>query len=660
MKIGRNDLCPCGSGKKYKKCCLGKEKHDIINMQYSAPVEERFPFLIEKVENIRNIIASYYFEDIVKAVFCICAWRDNRSATESCLALNQALTLHDMSGMERIQSYSDFETLYTKLKGLLDINTYDDITLNDFGEVKIKYDNNVYSVILGTGHENVFSLLQFVSNLAEITGKERVFKSVLGYSSDMIEYLKKYNVSKYPEYDKHFDMPSEIFFKKVCEFINTYPIPEKESEIVKILGDEERPIDIKHFICRDKVYPLFNPSIVVDTYCTILEHLSNEQNINHVNTVIQNTISQNYDLFRSETNINAIYSCAICSDEIKSLYPYTFGFPTDRAFIIALNREKYSDTELEEEVQKLRKLHVCNKLTIEEVSNSTSKNKRIITKIPNENNLEIIAYDSYTNTSKVNLVLLEKGRDYLYFSALDLVFVLNFIEDLDEFGEYIEFKRKQNYSITIQGGESNLFQLWKQQQKMIAKGAIEPNYLMVDYGGSDIYVYNEYNNLLNEYPFYLNDYLFNYPFSWVLHEKENGFLGYSSKSNKSVVGFGRKFGDNGYLFLSHNFKLYQRDQIDQQNYEILALINELNGRLFNRYIKLFDGIQSLNGKLIQYNYVPQQYAKQNLSYIFNNANTKYVYTVTCPLFSHIQNVRNHMKSSVHIHWASYYSMTYAV
>lgn len=23
-KIGRNDICPCGSGKKYKKCCQGK------------------------------------------------------------------------------------------------------------------------------------------------------------------------------------------------------------------------------------------------------------------------------------------------------------------------------------------------------------------------------------------------------------------------------------------------------------------------------------------------------------------------------------------------------------------------------------------------------------------------------------------------------------
>jgi hypothetical protein len=24
MKIGRNKFCPCGSGKKYKKCCLNK------------------------------------------------------------------------------------------------------------------------------------------------------------------------------------------------------------------------------------------------------------------------------------------------------------------------------------------------------------------------------------------------------------------------------------------------------------------------------------------------------------------------------------------------------------------------------------------------------------------------------------------------------------
>jgi hypothetical protein len=35
-KIGRNDLCPCGSGKKYKKCCLGKIDASASLTQSSA------------------------------------------------------------------------------------------------------------------------------------------------------------------------------------------------------------------------------------------------------------------------------------------------------------------------------------------------------------------------------------------------------------------------------------------------------------------------------------------------------------------------------------------------------------------------------------------------------------------------------------------------
>ena len=31
MKTGRNDLCPCGSGLKYKKCCA--DKHDASEHQ---------------------------------------------------------------------------------------------------------------------------------------------------------------------------------------------------------------------------------------------------------------------------------------------------------------------------------------------------------------------------------------------------------------------------------------------------------------------------------------------------------------------------------------------------------------------------------------------------------------------------------------------------
>lgn len=27
-KVGRNEACPCGSGKKYKKCCLKNNNHE--------------------------------------------------------------------------------------------------------------------------------------------------------------------------------------------------------------------------------------------------------------------------------------------------------------------------------------------------------------------------------------------------------------------------------------------------------------------------------------------------------------------------------------------------------------------------------------------------------------------------------------------------------
>ncbi|MFT8310885.1 MAG: SEC-C metal-binding domain-containing protein [Sporolactobacillus sp.] len=37
-KIGRNDLCPCGSGKKYKKCCMDKDKQLMAKQIVRNPV----------------------------------------------------------------------------------------------------------------------------------------------------------------------------------------------------------------------------------------------------------------------------------------------------------------------------------------------------------------------------------------------------------------------------------------------------------------------------------------------------------------------------------------------------------------------------------------------------------------------------------------------
>ena len=53
MKVGRNDPCPCGSGKKFKKCCEKKpgiERHTFsnLNVEKSSPGLGKISTLVAK------------------------------------------------------------------------------------------------------------------------------------------------------------------------------------------------------------------------------------------------------------------------------------------------------------------------------------------------------------------------------------------------------------------------------------------------------------------------------------------------------------------------------------------------------------------------------------------------------------------------------------
>lgn len=48
MKIGRNDKCPCGSGRKYKNCCL--KKNTEVEKELNNMGELVFSFDEEKIE----------------------------------------------------------------------------------------------------------------------------------------------------------------------------------------------------------------------------------------------------------------------------------------------------------------------------------------------------------------------------------------------------------------------------------------------------------------------------------------------------------------------------------------------------------------------------------------------------------------------------------
>lgn len=46
-KVGRNDPCPCGSGKKYKQCCLAKKKSGLKGIK-AKWVSKPMPNLMER------------------------------------------------------------------------------------------------------------------------------------------------------------------------------------------------------------------------------------------------------------------------------------------------------------------------------------------------------------------------------------------------------------------------------------------------------------------------------------------------------------------------------------------------------------------------------------------------------------------------------------
>ena len=67
MKIGRNAPCPCGSGKKYKKCCLNKARPPVdlfsrrIEDAYGRLMEQLYKFARDKLADMTMLIAAGEF-----------------------------------------------------------------------------------------------------------------------------------------------------------------------------------------------------------------------------------------------------------------------------------------------------------------------------------------------------------------------------------------------------------------------------------------------------------------------------------------------------------------------------------------------------------------------------------------------------------------------
>lgn len=106
MKIGRNDPCPCGSGRKYKKCCLEKEEIEALGRQAS------------REEEVHAQGAADLFSDLPANE------RDYREKEDSYSA---EIAAGQDAFFEEFDS-ADFDAKAGLLEGIMD----SDITTNDF------------------------------------------------------------------------------------------------------------------------------------------------------------------------------------------------------------------------------------------------------------------------------------------------------------------------------------------------------------------------------------------------------------------------------------------------------------------------------------------------------------------------------------------------
>ena len=91
MKIGRNELCPCGSGQKYKRCCLplGGQDDAMTCPECGAPGRVTRPLIVTPEELDR-------LEDI-----------DMRSNFVAYLVREGDLDLAEMAGLDLLNRYPD-------------------------------------------------------------------------------------------------------------------------------------------------------------------------------------------------------------------------------------------------------------------------------------------------------------------------------------------------------------------------------------------------------------------------------------------------------------------------------------------------------------------------------------------------------------------------
>ena len=511
---------------------------------------EAFPTIRMKIDRLLKITNEYQFNDLMKAVYCINLCINNRSVLESCLALNACLIEYEEKGSKRIGAYDEFKGFFGKIYDVMKPGIADDYTVEDFGEVQLRYNDKFYRVIIGTGHNNVYACLNFLPTLARNISREEELCLALEYVSGTIDYFIEENKND-GVVEKRFVLPTEILFYKVQKFfkeeVKKYDILELDS----LMMSEGTTIEKSHFVCReDNIYPLYNVSLLIDLYDIWENKIDFKEQISVANEGIIDRIYSLFEMDRSRSC--SIFAPAMIFPEQKydsSQRTYTFIAKASRGVVVALNADEYEEGQLEKEIANIEKYHKSGTLHIAETFNRFDKSGLRGIHFPADMPIEYLIYDSFMNPNQMHMSLGEEGKKRKTCTALDVIYYLNFMDDIDELFEYLSYSNEKDYESSFGfGSDAALYFTWKNQGRYIAKGAIIFNMVDVGYDTENEAVVDYFKEELKDYPFHMRDYLFREPFSWKIEKRDFDTYEYTVKHGMGFGGIYLPLPQKNYVF----------------------------------------------------------------------------------------------------------------
>lgn len=588
---------------------------------------KEIPGVNERINDVLKITNSYNFEDLVRAVFCININVKNRSALSCQMTLNLSIVEYKQCGNTRIKSYNDFFDFFYKINKVLKIDRFEDYITEDFGEVKYKFKDKYYKVIIGNGYNLVYGQLFFLDSLARLTKKEYELEEVLKYNSNIIEFFEMENFSD-EEREIKFIIPSERLFNKTNEFFESEFKKLNVKFIREILNEKNDRIERMYFTERgNNIYPLYNTAILVDLFNIWYSSLSDDIKQAVVDSTIFRIISD-LTLLDQGNEPDVLYPVALFKNGKADLRNvYSFLMKCQKGAIICINKEKFeNEDEMRKELERIKQSHKKNELNFCETIKRDGEEGNLGVTITKNCDLHFIIYDSYVNISEPYIKLGERDREYYECTALDLSYLLLFMDNQNELLEYISEKDEGEYGqILGVGGDSSKFFTWKDSGHMIVRGALQYGIIDIGHNVENDYVLDYFKNTLKDYPYLCKEnYLLNSPFSWKIMRDENGAYQYVNKIQNHFGGMLFSLKNGTAVFFVHNLNLYEKNELKNDYFEVIRLVDELNYRKFKKIGNIIEKSSILNKKLVEVMFLPTEYGTS--AGIRKDESKKYVYS----------------------------------